>query len=378
MEIERANAEHALEKLFLQVTSFHLEPQFSREGIESALVQLMALAADIVENINKAQGCVRVECGPGCSYCCYSQVQLTPAEALFVFSWIDMEFSHNQLGLLQKRIDNNRRITEGQSLINRVMVKESTPCIFLANGKCSIYPVRPFICRSWSSYSRKACMDAFSTGNHTAEIETSTSSNFVFFLARESIQEACRIHGLESEPLELPRAMDRCLSNTSPFDLWLNGVPVFEIVDHSFMDTQIISFFKRFSLSCTGKGPCMEYFLYSREKKQKISTALVLSYDADSKSLNVLKFHPEIYRESIPKYMSAACFFLMIHHAASVFKIPDNSFIFLETGRLIFDTFFSRLKEFHFIMAPVQHPDSCSIRGIYQDFFVETSMITGV
>lgn len=233
METERRHAAHALGKLFAQVTTSHLEPLFSQEGIKAALIQIMALAQDMVKNIDDAQTCAGVECGPGCSYCCYTQVKLTPAEALFAFSWIAREFSDQDQILLWKRVDSNRRLTEGRSLSARVKIKESTPCIFLKDNKCSIYPVRPFICRSWSSYSRRACKDAFLTGNHTSEIETSTSSNFVFSLARQSIQKVCLNHGLESLPLELPKAMDCCHTTAVPFNRWLQGGHVFEkIVPH--------------------------------------------------------------------------------------------------------------------------------------------------
>jgi hypothetical protein len=71
-------------------------------------------------------------------------------------------------------------------------------------------------------------MDAFNTGDHTAEIETSTSSNFVFSLARQSIQNVCLGHGLESKTLELPRAMDCCHLATAPFTRWLGGRYLFE------------------------------------------------------------------------------------------------------------------------------------------------------
>ena len=228
METEREVAAHALEKLFSRITTSHLEPRFSQEGIKAALIQIMDLAQEMVKHISDAQEQPGVECAKGCSYCCYTQVKLTPAEALFTFSWIGQKFSSQEKLLLWRRIDNNRRLTEGQSLSTRVKIKKSSPCIFLINNGCAIYPVRPFICRSWSSYSRQRCMDAFNTGDHTAEIETSTSSNFVFSLARQSIQTACHNHGLESQPLELPRAMDCCHTNTAPFTHWLGGKHLFE------------------------------------------------------------------------------------------------------------------------------------------------------
>ena len=384
VETGRVNAEVALKKLFIQVTESHLKKEFSREGVKAALLEIMDLAANIVKSVHNADTGAEVECKAGCHYCCYAQIKLTPAEALLVFSWIEKKFNEQEMALLWKRIKNNRLLTEGKSLKNRVMVKQSSPCIFLKENECSIYPVRPLICRSWTSYSSKACMDAFDSGNHNAEIETSTSSNFIFYLARETVRHLCRSHGVESEPLELPGAMDCCLSNNDPFTQWLQGNHLFEELSvcygikesvPSFMEIQVPSFLKRFSLSYKKDCSCIEYFLYSREKKEEISTELILSYDASGKSIHISKFYPEIYREVIPQYMSAACLFLLVHHAASVFEIHCDSFIFLETRNSVFEAFYSRLKDFDFLIDHERISDKCSVRGVFHDLHIETSMI---
>jgi len=228
LEMDSVNAEEVLKNLFVQITESHLKPEFSSAGIKAALVEIMELSADLVKSVYEAQAGAGVDCEAGCSYCCYSQIKLMPAEALLIFSWIEDKFKGRDQDLLEGRIRNNRQITEGKSLESRVMVKESSPCIFLEEGNCSIYPVRPLICRSWASYSRSKCIEAFGSGNHNAEIETSSSSNYVFYVARETVRNVCRSHGLESEPLELPRAMDCCLSVNDPFARWLRGEPVFD------------------------------------------------------------------------------------------------------------------------------------------------------
>ncbi|MCP4118812.1 MAG: YkgJ family cysteine cluster protein [Desulfobacteraceae bacterium] len=382
--MDMIHAEEALKNLFAQITNAHLKPDFSQEGMKAALLEIMALAANIVESVHDTQTEDRVDCKAGCSYCCYNQIKLTPAEALLIFSWIGNEFTDRERALLGERIQNNRLLTEGTSLENRVRIKESSPCVFLQQGKCSIYPVRPLICRSWTSYSHKVCKDAFESGNHNAEIETSSSSNFVYYLARETVRKSCRYHGVDSVPLELPMAMDCCFSHSDPFTRWLEGEHLFDRVpdwqnpddtDFSFMDIQVPTFLDRFSLSYLRDGSCIEYFLHSKEKEMEISTELILSYDSHSKSLNVSKFYPELNKEPIHKYMSAACLFLMIHHAASVFGIHRDSFIFLETRNRVFEDFYSRLKDFGFLIHHERTGDNCNVRGIYHMLPIETSMI---
>ncbi len=144
---------------------------------------------------------------------------------------------------------------------------------------------------------------------------------------------------------------------------------------HSFMDIYIPIFLDRFSLYYTRDDSCIEYFLYSKEKEELISTALILSFEQSSESLYLSKFYPEIYREILPRYMSAVCLYLMIHHAASVFGIFHDSFIQLETRCKVFETFYSRLKDFEFVIRYRRPSDNFNVRGIYHVLPVNTAMI---
>lgn len=385
METGRNEIELALKAIFQGISDSHLGKGVSRDGVIAMVMEIFGMAENILGQVHGSETQGKPACGPGCSYCCHSRISLTPAEALLIYSWMDTRFSTLDLASLGKRIQNNQFLTRGKSLKDRVLVKDSTPCVFLENGKCSIYPVRPFICRSWTSYSKRDCREAFRSGNHDAEIETSASNNFVYQLARDLVRSVCSSLGLEAEPTDLLQAMGRCLSMDDPFGRWLHGDPVFHSIPvsqgltsggASFMAIQIPLFLHRFALSYTRDSSCIEYFLYSREKKEHISRELILSYEACSQSINVSKFYPEIFRETVPKYMSAACFFLMIYHAAGLFNLDRDSSISLETRLPVFESFYSRLKDFDFSIRYRRTSDNCNVRGIWHALPVDTSMVT--
>ncbi|SMD00811.1 Putative zinc-or iron-chelating domain-containing protein [Desulfocicer vacuolatum DSM 3385] len=385
MDTEQTDAVNALEQLFLNTITSHLRPGITFDGFRSGLEKTAALAERIVTQVHQEQAGVSLACGAGCSYCCHAQVKVTPLEALVIFDWVGKNFSQIRRTLLKKRIDNNRKLTEGVNLEHRVMVKDQTPCIFLENGVCSIYPVRPLICRAWTSYSYDACEKAFLSENHTAEIESSAPSNFVYSLGRKIIEQVCKAYGLESRPLELPLAMAHCYGHIDLSREWIQGkiffakdlIPDFPVKtdDPSFMEIQVPAFLRRFSLSYIKDGTCLEYFLYSKEKKHEISTALIVSHDVCSHSINVSKFYPEIYKETTPKYMSAALFFLMMHHAAGIFDIHCDCKICLETKRMVFESFYGRLKDFDFFIHRHHVSNNCNVQGCYHDFPLETAMI---
>ena len=107
-------------------------------------------------------------------------------------------------------------------------------------------------------------------------------------------------------------------------------------------------FFERFGLSYYREGACMEYFLHSLFSTETISTALIISYNARNKDLHVSRFYPELYQLPNSKYLSAACFYLMIQHCAEVFTLDDSCHISLETVRQVSDQFYRKLGDFNF------------------------------
>jgi len=227
METEQTDAINTLEQLFSDIVISHLNSGVTFDGFRVGLEKVAALAENIVTQVHQEQAGVPVACEAGCSYCCHAQVKVTPLEALVVFAWVEKLFPQAQRTLLKKRIDNNRQLTEGVNLEHRVKVKDQTPCIFLEKGVCSVYPVRPLICRAWTSYSHDVCKDAFMSGDHTAEIESSGPSNFVYSLGRKTIGQICETHGLESKSLELPLAMAHCYEHADQSNRWIQGEILF-------------------------------------------------------------------------------------------------------------------------------------------------------
>jgi Fe-S-cluster containining protein len=89
----------------------------------------------------------RIACEKGCSYCCYGwEVKLTFSELL------DFIKSLNNLS-------NDEKIKTAKRLEDYKRLKDITnqPCPFLDNNLCVVYPSRPFVCRTFSSYDKNLC-----------------------------------------------------------------------------------------------------------------------------------------------------------------------------------------------------------------------------
>ena len=118
--------------------------------------------------------------------------------------------------------------------------------------------------------------------------------------------------------------------------------------ESDFIRTNVPLFLDRFALSYHREDFCIEYFINRLNSAETISYSLVFSYSPAAKNLHVSSFHPELYLQSNSRYLSAACFYLIIHHFADTFSLDDACHISLETVTTIYEDFYRRLKDFEF------------------------------
>lgn len=72
-------------------------------------------------------------CGEGCSFCCHDKINITEDEAVYIKS-------HNPSYNVERSQVQKDRDFWSLSFKNKA-------CIFLKDNKCSIYNIRPYICR---------------------------------------------------------------------------------------------------------------------------------------------------------------------------------------------------------------------------------------
>jgi len=132
---------------------------------------------------------------------------------------------------------------------------------------------------------------------------------------------------------------------------------------------------KRFILSYARDYSCIEYFLDSRKTSEQVSENLILSWDIRAKGLYISKFYPRLYLESASKYLSAACFYLMIFHAVHEFHLKDECTVWLETDCDVFQSFYSKLREFDFVVSRARVGGRVCLKGVFHDFPIHTCPI---
>lgn len=198
-------------------------------GMQSYVEQVWAEHRPAVE-ARKTPG---FACAAGCAWCCYQQVSVAPAEAVAIARHLIATLPPPALAALRQRIIELDDRTRGLDAAARAQLK--TACAFLADGKCSIYAVRPLRCRG--VYSRDA--------NHCHWAQENPDNVFgdpsrhgkpgpypvepakIMDAALTGLARACQEFGLAWEALELTAALRLALETDDIGARYIKGEKVF-------------------------------------------------------------------------------------------------------------------------------------------------------
>ncbi|MFO7884402.1 MAG: hypothetical protein R6U68_06240 [Desulfobacteraceae bacterium] len=118
--------------------------------------------------------------------------------------------------------------------------------------------------------------------------------------------------------------------------------------ESKFMHDHLPLFLRRFSLTYYREDFCIEYFISRRTSHETVSSALIFAYNPQIRFLHVSRFYPELCQRTNSRYLSAVCFYLLIHHSAAVYCLDNTCHIRLETVEKTNMNFYSRLGDLNF------------------------------
>jgi Fe-S-cluster containining protein len=167
-----------------------------------------------------------ISCQAGCDFCCFNQVQLTPPEALLIGHYIEQHFPQAEKDLLLTRVARTLTLTAGKSQTAIAKMLPELPCPLLRDHRCSVYPVRPLMCRAMHALEAARCQAELQSGGpagsayyaHRHDIAVSVSAG---------LMAGCRALGLQAGAVGLTRALDDFFARQDPVQRWLAGEEVF-------------------------------------------------------------------------------------------------------------------------------------------------------
>lgn len=142
MNYSSEQAQMILDKFIVPKISEYVD-RFRKEGIgKKDLPKLYQEFDEVIEDGKNEflQNGVKLSCRKKCSYCCYQAVDLFDMEFEL---YADMYKSGKILINIEqlKKSENHHTVDD--------FIKEPLACVFLKDGLCSIYDVRPISCRKY-------------------------------------------------------------------------------------------------------------------------------------------------------------------------------------------------------------------------------------
>ncbi|MBJ91347.1 MAG: hypothetical protein CL577_01900 [Alteromonadaceae bacterium] len=186
----------ALKKVYKTVRQFYkrLDSQIQKSTVS--------------KNINFA-------CDKGCNHCCQIRVEVFGYEVSAINEFIRKTFSNDEISHLMSKLAVVSAKAKGLRLESHFI-----PCAFLKDGECSIYEMRPAMCRKYYSVSLDGCLNKNQGVEHKVVKEMS-------FAMISGFSEGARQAGLRKTVYEFNQAIHKALSDPATVKHWLSGVEQF-------------------------------------------------------------------------------------------------------------------------------------------------------
>lgn len=161
-----------------------------------------------------------IGCAAGCGTCCNQSVDVTIPEAILLAMDLVKEDDHRR-AVVRDRATEFAARTEGERF------KRPIRCPFLGeDGNCTVYAIRPVICRSYYSDSRNRCEAAFrklAEGSDGGSIDAFVMPQLLGRANVAALQGLCKDAGLQWGLVTLTEAVSQILEDPSVIDRWSEG-----------------------------------------------------------------------------------------------------------------------------------------------------------
>jgi len=173
----------------------------------------------------EAQSKAKTACREGCSYCCYYQVDVSAHEALQIVDFVSKQFPKERISEFLEAAGTNAAII--RKLTRAEHRETNIACVFLRDGRCSIYPVRPLHCRTHHATDVEGCKESYM--NPAVDIaNTFIPVLFVYGAAfKLAIYSALTRSGVDSRMYELTTAFLEGMSSHATLKRYRQGKKAF-------------------------------------------------------------------------------------------------------------------------------------------------------
>ena len=165
-------------------------------------------------------------CASGCAFCCYHPVDITPPEAFAIAAYLQTALTAAAGDTTYARIAAQADRISGLSYEEHAQAR--VPCALLVDGRCSVYPCRPFACRAWNSTSAARCETIFTHGNPVTMLPPLDMHTYeAVWDVAHGVTEGLQQSRLDGKSYELHSILQRVLETPEAAQRWAQGERVF-------------------------------------------------------------------------------------------------------------------------------------------------------
>lgn len=196
-----------------QASENYLRTHRSKQSVISFVSNLQRSVSRVIQTaIDQGVG---VACKAGCNHCCRARVEVTAPEIFLIVREIEARPTE-ELNQFIQRLKIHAAMPYEATAWN-----QRTPCPFLTNDLCSIYDVRPSVCRKAHSLDVRKCE------SYAAEIPQDLGIVVSVEALAKGTSEAYRKLRFDASSHELGRSVLLTISDPSAESRWYNGESVF-------------------------------------------------------------------------------------------------------------------------------------------------------
>jgi uncharacterized protein len=194
----------------------HLQPIRSSVAVVHWIRQLQTNVDAVYDKHVKAGA--QVQCQKGCGHCCHIRVEALPPEIFRITAYLRASWAANaEAG----RLTMQRLTQHSAAVVAAATSKAKPPCPFLVDQVCSIYPIRPSVCRKGHSLDMQACQ------NHAPTLPQSLGLLADVEALIQGTSRAYADEGLQSGGYEMVAGVLLALQDDTAQARWLAGEAVF-------------------------------------------------------------------------------------------------------------------------------------------------------
>lgn len=181
---------------------------------EDELIQACRVVQEMTETalVRHRGDASLIACGPGCAHCCVVNVAVLRPEAATIVAYLERKLSPIQLIALKQKIGALYAALRWLDEEERIRWKQ--PCALLDDvGNCSVYPVRPLLCRGMTSIDPETCRQTIELLplGEAPPVTVNLFQSFLYNQAFIALARAMENAGLESRSLEMTSAVKTLL-----------------------------------------------------------------------------------------------------------------------------------------------------------------------